>query len=368
MRITKSLVAVFCSLIPLHVVAEGINEAPHSKNYQLEFYADSFNATNIQSIKSILDDNWQQEVNGDADYGLSQSKVGLRLKYNHWFIAVESRNDHFLITNPSSASLYQYSKTQFPVGKTEYELDLQYQKLQSKGIKFGYQWSISNNLSITNVLGLWQPSEVRVSELTGLVQSNERISGQAQLEEWYSHKNLLKRPVNDAWNNGHGYSWDVGLMWRPTPEILLQALLEDAYNNVKFDDVGYSAGALNSETTFRDGNNILRFNPAYSGVETTKSLSWKTPKTILFNLEYNSGQTLYFIQHEKRSLNKVTLIGAGRALNHGLVKAGLDVQNEAIYLAYKNDWFSTEIHSDSLRFNKAEVFRLSMNINFVFGG
>ncbi|GAB3003864.1 hypothetical protein GCM10027050_24910 [Psychrosphaera aestuarii] len=357
----------------MQVVAEAISDErhlddQHVKAYQVEFYADSFNATNIQPIKSILDDHWRERVNDDADFGVSQSRIGVSLKHNNWLIALESRNDHFLVTNPTSASLYQYSKTQFPDEQTDYHLDIQYKKLQAKGIKLGYQWSVSNNLSITNVFGLWRPSEVRVSELTGQIQFDERITGQAQLEEWYSHKNLLKRPEDKAWNQGHGYSWDIDLMWRPISQLTIQALVKDAYNHVKFDDVGYSAGALNSETTFRDENNILRFNPAYSGVETTKSLSWKLPKTILVNLEYNNEQTLYFVQHEKRSLNLVTLVGVGRKLNNGVIKAGFDLQNSAMYFAYKNDWFSTAIQSDDLRLNNAEVFRLSMNINFAFGG
>ncbi|GAA0298268.1 hypothetical protein GCM10009128_16330 [Psychrosphaera haliotis] len=332
----------------------------------IKTYAASFNATNIQPIKAVIDGNWEQVVSDNSDFGISQSKVGLAIGYSNWMILFETRNDHFLSTNPSSALLYHYSKTDFPANISEYDLNIHYQKLQAKGIKVGYEWQLFNRLSMTNVIGFWQPKTHRNSLLTGDVESTPEVTGSAHLLEWYSYKNLLKRPIDKTWSDGKGQSWDVNFHWQPVNNLTLDFGVLDLVSEFKFDHIGYSAGTLQSSTTYRDENNILRFNPAYSGVETEKSYMWKMPKTIYLNASYKINDIEYYLAHEKRFLNKSAIIGAGIKAGSGQVRAGYDLSNKSLQLKYQNSWIEAGLVTDKLEIDKSKVLSFTLAASMVF--
>lgn len=347
-------------------VNSGLSLGQYKSQTYIKSYATSFNSTNIQPISDILKDNWKGGVSKSSDFGLSQSKVGIELVIKNWRLVYETRNDHFLTTNESSARLYQYAKTSFLATKSSYDLNIHYRKLQAKGVKLGYTWQPIKTFSMTNYFGVWRPTTVRNSHLLGDVVSEGTVTGVAQLEEWYSYKNLLKRQIGADWGEGTGKTWDLVINWQPTENLILGLDIFDLFSKFDFDHLGYSSGTLNSSTTYRDEDNILRFNPAYSGVESEKPFSWDLPKSISLTASYAKDDIEYLLAINKRDLNTSIVLGAGFDIAQGVITSGYDIRNKAIKVVYSNSWFEGHIMTDNLDISDAKTFSLSLSANLKF--
>ncbi|MDA8622382.1 hypothetical protein N9L48_07020, partial [Psychrosphaera sp.] len=138
------------------------------------------------------------------------------------------------------------------------------------------------------------------------------------------------------------------------------------FSGFEFDRIGYSSGTLNSATTYRDENDILRFNPAYSGVESEKPFSWDSPKSIALTAAYQKNEIEYLLAVNKRDLNTSVVLGAGVNTAQGVLTSGYDINNKAIQLRYSNSWFEGLVMTDNLNISKAKTFSLSLTASVRF--
>lgn len=336
-------------------------------------YADSFTSTNITPIKSIIDDSWETEVNDGADAGISKSNLGAFVQYGAIQLGVESRYDFLIHTNEDTARLYKYAKTKSFETTEKYQLDIEYQMLRARSFWIGAQIPLYSNFTITNRLYLWHPTVHRNSTLQGEVIDgvNIRTSGYAELEEFYTYRNILKRPENYDWAKGKGVSWNLGVNWQITPDLSVELILKDVYSRFIFDNIGYSRGELKSDTTYRDDNNILRFNPVYSGVESTRRYRYRPKQTSIVKLRYVAEYAdLYFNYRHIFNTYTSSIFGAEKTMSIGKVQTsirlGADLENKAIELGFGRGNFVFNLLSDSLNLDDAKTFGMSVSYSHSF--
>lgn len=365
-------VLTFVCLFVLLFFNSEVRAAPDTKKVLFSFT--SFNANNLHPVKAILDDDWRYRINQDADYGVSQTQFELGYQFNQWQVGVGSRIEHYLVTNSDSAKLYKYSKTQFPQSLatqgTSFDLDIQYKMLRARKLWLAHLFEYGHNLRITNKFNYWDPRAFRESKLVGLVNYDGATTGLATMEESYTHKNLLKRPDQKNWNNGQGFSWDLFLHWQISKNTMVSIDLINLFNQVDFDGVGYSKGELNSSTTYRDEQGILRFNPNYRGVEQEITQRLRMPTEQKTTVSYASGSLQYFLEHHNHHLTTTTKMGISKyarwADSEYKLELAYEARHSALHLGVSNEWLSLAMMSDDINLSEAEVLELTLYAKFRF--
>ena len=319
-----------------------------------------------------MDDDWQSAPSSSGDYGFSQSLAGMKLETDSWHLSLIKRKDYFLRTNPDSLVLYHFTESEFPTEQVrQYEVDINYRQIKALGIKAGYKIEIMPGLLVSGRLGYWHPDKARHSSLVGDVISddskdNNQLSGTAELEEWYTWNNLLRRPGDSEWQQGYGVTFDAEVHWRVNDKLDVKLVFEDLYSKFSFENIGYSKGAINSETSFKDDKNITRFNPAYTGVESQreKDLELPTYRSVLVNTELDIGKLQF--HYEKRDIVDFFTLAMEKTLQNYQVNLGYEFAKQSVSVEVKKAWFNLLLSTDNLNLSKAKQLKLSAGLSYQF--
>ena len=253
---------------------------------------------------------------------------------------------------------------------------MQYQTMRAKSFWIGHQWQLTDSIEITNKVHFWTPQTYRSSYLTGQInhtanqmgEESGHVSGQANMEEWYTHKNLLKRPEQSTWNDSTGQSWDLAVKWHVSNSVSLNVDIKDLYNAFSFDHIGYSKGTLNSDTTSRDSSGVLRFNPAYRGVESKRRLNVSLPSTTNITLDYQLDNGSLFLNHQRiEDITRSNVVGYQHNTNNdSAILLGFDVDYHAIQLGYRSGQFVFTLVTDEWQLHRAKNLSLRTSYTTTF--
>jgi len=344
-----------------------------AKANQIEAFSHHHVFTNALSVKSILEDDWQTPPSKSGDYGFSQSLAGISVNLDNWQLSAVKRKDYFLRTNPDSLRLYHHIESEFPEGQNElYGVDINYRRLKAKGLKLSYTWCIGSSLELTGRLGLWQPEKARHSFLVGNVSSDDskesdQLTGTAELEEWYTWSNLLKRPGQSKWADSSGVTFDTEVFWTINDKLNLNMVLGDFYSNFQFAHLGYSKGSVNSETSFKDDKNITRFNPAYSGIESEREKVFELPTYRSLTLNFDADVANLVFQYERRDIMDFYRLGINKNINGSMMTFSYEFAQQSLQFEFNRNWLQLMLATDDLNISKAKQIKLSAVFTYQFG-
>jgi hypothetical protein len=339
----------------------------HLTSNQIGVFALSETFTDILPIKQIVDDKWVDKPSKHSSDAFSQHELGIKGKWEDLTFSISKRYDYFVHSNKDTAIAYYLDQSDKGLlDNQEYNLNLHLYHQEAEGIRLGYRFTI-NNFEASVSVGYWDVAEIRSSKVNGVLNSNVNgdITGQAGLEEYYSHKNFLKRQNNDSWDTeGYGLSLDIDFTWAISNTLTLRGELKDIYNDFVLKNSGYSTGDFNTSGRFINSIGGVGYLPVYSGKETEEDHHLSLPERIKLTGVYAHESISSVIKLTRQG--DVPFYYAGIESNDGAIQLLLDLKNMTPEFSYRNHWVSFVLGIDSTSEDKAQKVNLGLSLQYAF--
>ncbi len=336
---------------------------------KVEAFTTSHSYSNILPIKQLIDDDWQQPPDQGASDAFTQSEVGIRAYIDNFSFSVSQRYDYFVKTEQQTAQAFYLNRNDLALNTLdEYKINFQLLNQRSNGIKVGYKFQY-NNFTTDIRLGYWRLLATRDSYLNGVISGddNGNISASAQLNEFYSTDNFLKRRNSDDWNTqGTGLTVDLHMRWQPSSNIDLKLSITDLYAEFTSKNTGYSAGKLDTDGTFINSIGGIAYVPLYRGIETSAEHQFSIPVTINLNALYRTKKLTYVTQFLRQSDINFYYVGVQFEHENSSTRLLLDIENTAPEIQFHHPWITAYFSIDDTDFNQAMLFKLGINLHLTF--
>ena len=347
-----------------------------AKNNTISAYALSESFSNILPIKQLIEDDWLEAPASDSSIGFTQNEVGIKSYWNNFSITFAHRIDYFVYTNSDTANAFYLERTEQPLtNQDSYQLALTLHHQRSKGFRLGYLWHL-NNFSFEFNLGYWDVLATRESQINGEIFGDEHnnITGTAQLSEFYSDKNFLKRDNFNRWDvNGYGVTLDFAANWQINNKLYADITIKDLYSTFKMQNLGYSKGKVDTEGTFINSLGGKSYLPLYQGIETSKNYQFTLPEHINITTQYQgktydsiSVTTSYLASYKRQGDVNFYYAGLGLAFDKSSLKLLIDLEHLSPEIHYDNQWLNFVLAMDDIHLDKVMQFSLGFNIFFAF--
>lgn len=372
----------FCTIVLTFLITTFCSSKTHANSANKELsnnvstYISSESFSNILPIKQLIKDDWQQAPASDSSNGFTQNELGIKAYWGNVSFNIAHRFDYFVFTNPDTAQVFYLDRKNKPItSQDSYQLSLQLHHQRSNGFRVGYQWQLDNFSTEVNI-GYWDVKATRNSQITGEIfgDENNNITGEAELTEYYSDNNFLKRENNESWKtDGYGITVDIAMAWQITEQLLIDAQIKDLYSTYKLKGLGYSRGNVDTEGTFINALGGKSYLPLYRGVAGYKDYQFDLPEQVNLIANYqaeslsNDNYTLGYIARYKRQ-GEINFYYAGLelALENSALTIMLDLENLSPELKYTNQWFEMVFATDRFDLDKAMQFSLGVSVNYAF--
>ncbi len=347
-----------------------------ASNGEISTYITSESFSNILPIKQLIEDDWKQSPANNASKGFTQNEIGLKVYWHNISFNMAHRVDYFVFTNNDTAQAFYLERTDQPLTTQDsYQLSLQLHHQESNGFRLGYQWQFDNFTTEIN-LGYWDVSATRESEITGEIfgDNQNNITGTAQLNEFYSDKNFLKRDNYDRWDiDGYGITLDLSANWQVNNKLNLRMEIRDLYTFFKMKNLGYSQGKVETNGTFINSLGGKSYLPLYRGIETSDDYQFNLPENINVLASYQgnsvSNSTIdlnYLARYKRQGEVNFYYLGTELKFSESSVILLLDIEHLSPEVQYSNKWFNMTFAIDDIDIEKAMQFSLGVSVNYAF--
>ncbi|GEM_PF-3024352 len=343
-----------------------------SANAQSKFglMVSSNSFSNALPIKELVEDEWKSGPEKDSDLAYTTNVAGFEYQYNNWYFSATKRLDLIADTNPDTVfALYQDKlDLGFSADKT-YQLDINLKQIEASQLSAGYQYQI-DNLTLLTLVSYIQFETMRESNLAGEVSINDEQAflGKVSFTEYYTDKNLLKRPYK-GWNQqGKGASLSFKLNYQKD-QFNFQLNVWDLFSHLKIDETGYSGGTFDTQSRYRQELGLNSIGPLFTGWESELDAKFKLNRRLeaglnyqtdnLNNIELNADFE-HFANH-----NRIWL-GATKLINEVKYQLMFDPINLTPQLGLKSKYVDFSLALDSLNINKAKQIKLNLNLFYTW--
>lgn len=364
----------FSIVWPNKSYANTSNKQINNNNVSTYIISESF--SNILPIKQLLEDDWQQSPANNSSIGFSQNEIGLKAYWHNISFNLAQRVDYFVFTNPDTAQAFYLERTDQPLTTQDsYQLALKLHHQRSNGFRLGYQWQFGKVSTELN-LGYWDVSATRESEITGEIfgEENNNITGIAELNEFYTNKNFLKRDNFDRWDiNGHGITLDLVVNWQVNNQLDIALDIKDLYSKFKMKNLGYSQGEIDTEGTFINSLGGQSYLPLYRGIETSDDYQFDLPEQINLDARYHgesyiadSTKMNYLVRYKRQGEVNFYYAGIELTLETSSLTLMLDLEHLSPQIRYSNKWLDIVVATDEFDLEKAMQFTFGVAVNYAF--
>jgi hypothetical protein len=335
----------------------------------IESFISSHSYSNVLPVKQLIEDDWQQSPDHDASKAFTQNEAGIRAYIDNFSLSISHRYDYFVDTNHDTAqAFYLDRQDQALNAKAQYDINLKLFHQRSKGIKLGYKLDF-DTLSTELRIGYWRLTATRESKLYGTISSdlNNNIAADAQLNEFYSDNNFLKRKNTDDWEtDGSGITADFHLRWKPTSNIDIALDITDLYSHFKLEDSGFSEGKVNTNGTFINSLGGVAYLPLYRGLETSAKHTFSLPKTMNIDALYRSESLAYLAHFTRQGDTNFYYLGLQFEAENSTTRLLFDVENRAPEVQFKHRWITAYLSMDDIDLNQAMLLKLGLGLHIEF--
>ena len=344
--------------------------------YEISSYITSESYSNILPVKQLIEDDWKQTPDSDASIGFTQNEVGVKAYWQNFTFGLAHRLDYFVYTNSDTAEAFYLERTDQPLTTQDsYQLSLKLHHQRSNGFRLGYQWQFDSFSTEVNI-GYWDVTATRESQINGEIFGDEdnNITGTAQLNEFYSDKNFLKRDRLDRWDiDGYGITVDVSALWQVNKNLNLELKIKDLYSKYKMNNLGFSEGNVDTDGTFINSLGGQSYLPLYRGRETSDDYQFDLPEHINLIAHYQeenfSSDTLnfnYVARYKRQGTVNFYYAGVKLGFEKSIIYLMLDLENLSPEVQYKSEWFNVIFAIDELELEKTKQLTLGIAVNYSF--
>jgi hypothetical protein len=345
-------------------------------NNNISAYVLSESYSNILPIKQLIDDEWKQAPATDSSIGFTQNELGLKAYLGNFSFNVAHRIDYFVFTNPDTAQAFYLERTDQPLTTQDsYQLSLKLHHQRSNGFRIGYQWQFEGFSTEINI-GYWDVSATRESQITGEIfgEENNNITGTAELNEFYSDKNFLKRDNFNHWDiDGYGITLDFLADWTINSELDITLEIKDLYSKFNMKNLGYSQGNVDTDGTFINSLGGKSYLPLYRGRETADDYQFHLPEQVNLvahylaeNLSSEHITTGYLARYKRQGDVNFYYAGVELEFESSALTLMLDLEHLSPEIQYSNSWCAITFAIDDIDIEKAMQFSLGLSGHYAF--
>ena len=335
----------------------------------VEAFVTSHSFSNILPIKQLIEDDWQQAPEQSASDAFTQNEVGVRAYFDNFSFSVSQRYDYFVETNSDTAQAFYLNRNDLALdSQSEYYAKLKLFHQRSNGIKVGYKLNFDRFSSELRI-GYWRLLATRESQLNGLISSdlNGNIAADAQLSEFYSTNNFLKRQNSDDWQTqGSGVTVDLHMRWQPSNNIDISLDITDIYSDYKLDNAGFSKGKIDTDGTFINSIGGVAYVPLYRGIETAKRHNFDLPETVNVDAIYRTDDLAYVTHFTRQGDINFYYAGVQFESEDSTTRLLFDIANIAPEIQFQNKWITAYLSLDDIDIDQAMLAKLGVNVHFQF--
>ncbi len=338
----------------------------------VQLFHHSVGSTDITALQSMLKDEWTEQPSKDASQGFVHQHYGIRWQADdHWQLQVSKRLTGSANTDAATAAAYYQLTNELPLPPNQdIPAKLNFRSIEATGLSLAYGWQQADwyyQLRLTH----WSAQRYRESAVDGTVRGNKdgAINGLLNFTEYYSHSNFLKRPhlPGDWQQEGRGYSADLSLRGQLSSHWWLQLELQDLYSELKFDQLGFTQGQINSQNSFINAAGYLEFIPLLQGRELAAARTISLPKqfTATSGWQLNQSQQLLLQVQRLHQANHWQL-GFAQQWREGQWQFWLDPVQRLPGLRYQSQDWLLELAADKTSVDQIKAFRLNLTIPLWF--
>lgn len=335
----------------------------------VEAFVTSHSFSNILPIKQLIEDDWQQAPKQSASDAFTQNEVGVRAYFDNFSFSVSQRYDYFVQTNDDAAKAFYLDRNDLALdSQSDYAAQLRLFHQRSNGIKVGYKLNF-DRFSAELRVGYWRVLATRESQLNGLISSdlNGNISADAQLSEFYSTNNFLKRQNSDDWNTqGSGVTVDLHMRWQPSNNIDISVDITDLYSDYKVDNAGFSKGKIDTDGTFINSIGGIAYVPLYRGIETAERHNFELPETVNLDAIYRTESLAYVTHFTRQGDINFYYVGVQFESENSTTRLLFDIENTAPEIQFHNKWITAYFSIDDTDIDQAMLAKLGVNVHLEF--
>lgn len=369
---TATLTFLFSTIWPNNSYAS--NKKINNNDVSAYILSESF--SNILPIKQLIEDDWLQAPATDSSIGFTQNELGLKGYWGNISFNVAHRVDYFVFTNPDTAQAFYLERTDQPLTTQDsYQLSLKLHHQRSNGFRVGYQWQFEDFSTEINI-GYWDVSATRESKISGEVfgDENNNITGTAELNEFYSDKNFLKRDNFNRWDiDGYGVTLDLSADWKINTKLDISLDIKDLYSKFNMKNLGYSQGNVDTDGTFINSLGGKSYLPLYRGKETADDYQFDLPEQVNlvahYHTKYLSSEYFtmgYLARYKRQGEVDFYYAGVELAFESSALTLMLDLEHLSPEVRYRNKWFDIVLATDEIDLDKAMQFTLGLSGYYSF--
>jgi len=334
--------------------------AEDNQRLMLEFDSSSYSeASSLYSISG----HWNDRVSSGTE---AWSSSRLVLGYRRGAISIQSvfRDDSYYHFDNQTAQFIYQTENHLPLTINQhFRLDIEPDRISSKGIRLGYTAALKPELKVSAFISLLYPVRMTQGRLAGeavALNSNDYDFNFAT-DLVYAVDPLFDRTTGQL--SGRGYSVDVlfNYVWDDHWTVDLQLL--DIAGEIVFDDAPYTRADATSSVKVYGEDGYLTYDPVISGIEGFRYYRYKFQmKTHLkLGYQFHNSNRVMLEHHRVFGFGYQKLIFE-QHLESGQLSWKLIPALKAAGLSYRNKSFSIGVESDQLSTKKMKYLSLNASI------
>ena len=291
--------------IPLLLLAAPVSHAQDNKDWNIYSDIDLFAYSEVISIREFVDDFQDDIVSGDNAFTHDKFEIGV--KWKKWRFAYVDRFDYITEFTNDTAFIHHAEKNDLVIPTNRnYDLLLDVERLNAKGLKAGYTWDVRDNLTLDfsgnyyfNIKKLQSgkvelfanPDPINAQlvadaeaiidtldfnnrDLTPLRNLAANIQASLLIDYAYDdpkfREDRYQEPVIDGPPNppltgvdfsepdGWGYSFDFGVNWQVNDQLNLDLQLIDVANAFEWKDAPQTYAAFDLNAFLVDAIDVVQ--------------------------------------------------------------------------------------------------------------
>lgn len=360
-------------VITLPITQAFSSEAIHilsEKQQQTYSQIESNSYSEAMPIKQLINNLKGAEIkNGDFAFTHNQFEIGHR--WGAFEVALFWRYDYFLTFSPDTAWLFYLdnnvdanSSNNNHLELKNYNVRLNANHIQSQGAAVGYSFYLLPELAVKTRLNYFNSSDMTDGSLSGnITTSADDYTGTLDLNYAYKRDSLLNREEESI--SGHGVGLDIDIFWQVTERMSFFVQGRDVFSYIEWSDVTYTQATAITDRVSYDENGLINVVPNISGINAYRNQIQRLPSRYLFDLNYhleNWQLATQLYRYENVNFPRLKFGSREKVLNWHV---GYDFKTRAVELGIEHSNISFKVKSESLDWDKAHDFALSLSVNYV---
>jgi len=343
--------------------------ATQSKASDYTLFFDGYSDNYTQSVP-VLDffGSWKgakQYQEGDSAYANNFAQIGVQ--YQKFSFATFYRYDYYIDMHPDVAEYrYLFHNKRDQLADKDYIYDFTEQRSTSKGLRLGYRFEPSDDLTINTYLNIIHSVKFQVRDISdGYVNGKTKL-GDATIDYRFNQDTLFKLSEVQDKPTGYGASLDFDITYKVLDDLTLDVSVKDLFHFIHFDQSPYSIGSFSVNNFVYDEQNVLQQQPlanlkTHEGGE-PRSFTQRLPTRLRTGITKQFGERyLMGMQYNTNEIDSsITLQGGYQPTSDSKLVLSYNIDHQAIGLHTRYHSFYFDLITDKVDFKYANSLSLFM--------